>query len=789
MTLRRRRLSVLLGSLSSVAIAAVTVVGLAPPAQAASASVEISEVYGGGGNSGATLTNDFIELFNAGSTPVDLSGWSVSYFSATGTTPNPTPLSGTIQPQHAYLVQEGQGAGGTTALPTPDATGTVAMSSSSGRVDLTDSSATLVDRVAYGATATPFEGSGPAPGLSNTTSDARVFPCGDTDQNAADFVAGAPTPENTATAAPACTTAPPEPQAATIDQIQGAAHLSPLAGVFVRTEGVVTARSTNGFWFQSTQPDSDPATSEGLFAFTSSAPAAQVGDDVTVTGTVQEFRPGGATSTNLTTTELGGAPQVTVNSTGNPLPAPVIIGVDRTPPAQTIESGDPGSVENAGTPFNPAVNAIDFDESLEGMRVGLNAAKVVGPTDTAFGETPVVPGNVTNVVKTPRGGVLYSGYDHPNAARLIADDLLLATGTGPVADVGDTFSGTTVGVLDYSFGNFFLMLTAAPTVVSGGIQREVTKTANGSQLAVATFNVENLAPADPQTKYDRLAGQIVHNLAAPDLIALEEIQDNSGAVNDGVVASDQTVAKLVAAITAAGGPAYSSRSIDPNNNTDGGQPGGNIRQVFLFRTDRGLGFVDRPGGDANTAVTVQRNGSQPFLSVSPGRIDPASSAWTTSRKPLVGEFTWKGKTFFAVANHFASKGGDQPLFGRFQQPVRSSEVQRHLQSQEVRTFVDQLQAVNKNAKVVVLGDLNDFDFSQTADILVGTGTTALIDLPRTLPQNQRYSYVFEGNSQVLDQILVSKSWKDVQYDIVHTNSEFHDQDSDHDPQVVRLRIG
>ena len=126
---------------------------------------------------------------------------------------------------------------------------------------------------------------------------------------------------------------------------------------------------------------------------------------------------------------------------------------------------------------------------------------------------------------------------------------------------------------------------------------------------------------------------------------------------------------------------------------------------------------------------MQRNGNQPFLSVSRGRIDPASAAWTASRKPLVGEFTWKDRTFFAVANHSTSKGGDESRFGRFREPVPSSEVQRHQQAQEVR------------------------------------------------------------NSQVLDQILVSKSWKAVQYDIVHTNSEFHDQDSDHDPQVVRLRIG
>jgi predicted extracellular nuclease len=767
-------------------------VTFAPSAQAApSPSVVISEVYGGGGNTGATYTNDFVELYNASDSAVDLTGWTVQYFSSGGTSTPALTLSGSIGAHHAYLVQEAQGLGGTTPLPAPDATGTAAMSGTSGRVDLSDGTAALVDRVGYGA-ATTFEGAAAAPGLSNTTADARIAPCGDTDQNGVDFAPGDPTPENSAVATPVCAGGGGGPVGtpATIEQIQGAAHVSPLKGqAVIDVEGVVTATSTNGFWFQSTHPDSDLSTSEGLFAFTSSAPTAHIGDDVSVAGTVTEFRPGGATSANLSTTEVSTSnAKVSVTSSGNALPAPVVLGIDRVAPAQTIESGNPGDVENAGTTFDPSTNAIDFDESLEGMRVALKNAKVVGPTNTSFGETPIVPGNAKNVVTTPRGGVLYSGYDHPNAARLIASDSLLPDGTGPVADVGDRFSGTTVGIMDYNFGNFFLELTAPPTVASGGIQREVTAAPIGTQLAVATFNVENLAPSDPQTKFDRLAGQIVHNLQAPDLVALEEIQDNSGAADDGTVASDQTVAKLEAAISAAGGPTYHARWIDPNNDTDCGQPGGNIRQVFMYRTDRGLGFVDRPGGDANTAVEVKSVGSKPFLSVSPGRIDPSSSAWSSSRKPLVGEFTWKGKTLFVVANHFASKGGDNPLFGRFQQPVRSSEVQRHQQAQEVRTFVDQLQAVDPKARIVVLGDLNDFEFSQTADILVGSGTTALKDLPRTLPVRQRYSYVFDGNSQVLDQIMVSQSWPGVQYDIVHTNSEFHDQDSDHDPQVVRLPI-
>jgi predicted extracellular nuclease len=89
--------------------------------------------------------------------------------------------------------------------------------------------------------------------------------------------------------------------------------------------------------------------------------------------------------------------------------------------------------------------------------------------------------------------------------------------------------------------------------------------------------------------------------------------------------------------------------------------------------------------------------------------------------------------------------------------------------------------------VVVLGDLNDFDFSQTLDILAGDELTNLMD---TLPPDERYSYVYEGNSEVLDQILVSKSLLrgHPEYDSVHVNSEFADQTSDHDPQVARLRV-
>jgi hypothetical protein len=139
----------------------------------------------------------------------------------------------------------------------------------------------------------------------------------------------------------------------------------------------------------------------------------------------------------------------------------------------------------------------------------------------------------------------------------------------------------------------------------------------------------------------------------------------------------------------------------------------------------------------------------------------------------------------AIVNHFSSKGGDDPLFGRFQPPVRSSETARHQQAQVVNDFVDDVLAEDPNASIVVLGDLNDFEFSETLDILKGG---VLVNLMDSLPKEERYSYVFEGNSQVLDQTLVSQSMAGLPftYDVVHVNSEFADQASDHEPQVARF---
>src|SRR5680860_361136 len=226
----------------------------ASPAQAVSANVVISEVYGGG-NNGTIWKNDFVELYNRSDAAVDVTGWVVQYYSAAGTVPagGTATLTGSVAPKHTYLVQMAAGANLlATPLPTPDAIGTAGMSGTSGRVDLRlADTTTVVDRVGYGTAAT-FEGS-PAPGLSNTTSATRNAPCVDTDDNTTDFRATEPTPENSVVDKPGCAVPPPVDDPEMIAQIQGTSHTSPYDGKQVNgVLGVVTAVGPNGYWIQST---------------------------------------------------------------------------------------------------------------------------------------------------------------------------------------------------------------------------------------------------------------------------------------------------------------------------------------------------------------------------------------------------------------------------------------------------------------------------------------------------------------------------------------------------------
>ncbi|MER6956973.1 endonuclease/exonuclease/phosphatase family protein [Streptomyces sp. NPDC000618] len=791
-------------ALISVGVASAFAITSLPAAYATpSASAVISEVYGGGGNSGATLTRDFVELGNAGTAAYDLAGFSVQYLPgspSSSSTWQVTALSGSVAPGGRFLVGEGVGSGGTVALPALDATGSIAMSATTGTIALVSGTSALtcktaadcaadsriVDLVGYGS-AVVREGSGPVTGASNTASVSRAAALADTDDNAVDLASGTPSPVNSAGQTPDSGSGdgdgdgdPTTPGTVRVHDIQGATRLSPLAGQTVtRVPGIVTGVRTSGsqgYWIQDPAADADPRTSEGVFVYTGSvAPTVAVGDSVLVSGKVTEYYP---SSTSQSLTELT-APTATVLSSGNALPAAVTADASSVPDAYIPTAGG-ASIESL--PLEPAVYAQDFFEAAEGMRVSFSDARVVGASNE-YGELWVTVKPEESA--TPHGGTLYSSYDQPNTGRLKVMSLDTAAAF-PVADVGDELAGSTTGPLDYStYGGYNVQATQLGTLVDNGLKPEVTRRQKGDELAVATYNVENLDALDGQEKIDRLAQGIAVNLNSPDVVALEEIQDDNGATSDGTVTSEATLKRFTDAIRAAGGPRYQWRYIAPTNNQDGGEPGGNIRQVFLFNPKR-VSFTDRAGGDATTATGVVKTRKGARLTYSPGRIDPTSDAWDSSRKPLVGEFVFHGETVFVIANHFTSKGGDQPLHSRYQPPARSSETQRQAQAAEVNAFVKSLLAADKNAKTVVLGDLNDYEFSGTVSTL--TDGKVLKPLITTLPADQRYTYVYDGNSQTLDHILTSPAVTHFDYDVVHINAEFADQASDHDPQIVRIDV-
>ncbi|MGH8962060.1 MAG: endonuclease/exonuclease/phosphatase family protein [Jatrophihabitantaceae bacterium] len=783
----------------------VSAVALATPASAASSTLVVNEAYGGGGNSGAPLHNDFIELANRGTGSASVEGWSVQYLSATPNASSQwsvTVLTGTVTGGALYLIGEGAGNGGGDPLPPTQATGSLAMSGSAGTVALANSATPLtcltaadcaadpsvVDLVGYGG-AVVHEGTASAPGTSNTMSAQRTADP-DTDQNGTDFTVAAPTPGAANATGGGTGTGNPGPLR--IHDVQSAAWVSPHAGDTVTNvpgivTGLRTSGSSKGYWIQDPTPDTDPATSEGIFVYTGSAPPVSVGDSVLVSGTVSDYYPLSsgetvATTSNLSTTEIGTS-TVIVLSHANALPAPIVL-TPATVPDTYAPDLNGGNIED--TPITPARSALDYYESIEGMRVEVDNARVVGPSNQ-YGEQYVTTKPAQNA--TYRGGTEILAENATPSGRL---EVVTTNGSNLGLDVGDVLTGATIGQVDWSsFGGYSLDASTVGTPQHNHLAPVVATPATRKQLSVATYNVENLAPGDSAAKYAALGQGVVTNLGSPDIVALEEVQDNTGATDDGTVAADRTLAKLVAAIEAAGGPTYQWREIDPVNDKDGGQPGGNIRVAFLFDPSR-VSFVDTGKSTVDRSTTgtqVVKSHGKPALTLSPGRIDPGNPVWSDSRKPLAGQFRFNGKDVVVIANHFDSKLGDQNADGRFQYPEQSSTIQRAGQALVVHDFVNSILAVDKKAQVVVLGDLNDYQFSPSVAVLKtgtsdGSGASTLTDLITTLPANQQYTYVYDGISQVLDHILVTAAVRHVDYQVVHVNAEYTNQTSDHDPQVL-----
>jgi predicted extracellular nuclease len=558
-----------------------------------------------------------------------------------------------------------------------------------------------------------------------------------------------------------------------IHDIQGRAPQSAFDGRQVQgVFGIVTATQRNGFYMQDAVPDTDPASSEGIFVYASGAARVSVGDALRVSGVVREFLPRNADiETDRSVTHIE-ATSIDVVAHAQALPAAVLLQQDRRIP-QHVAPCENGETDSCALKFYP---------SLEGMRVAVQEAIVVSPSNR-FGEATVLPLSA-NEALTPLRALRSAGDE---AGRRIAlDDRLQRL---PQMNVGDRLSAL-VGVIDYRFGRYTLLPTQPPLYRQRAIETAVAPPADPTQLSVASYNVENLDPQDSAEKFALRGRHIAQHLRAPDIVGLLEVQDSSGPRDDGVVDAQRTLQKLIDAIIAAGGPRYQWRGIDPLDNQDGGEPGGNIRGVWLFNPAR-VAAVDRPGAQPLSATRPLQSSTRysgVALSPSPGRIAPEDPAFTESRKPLAMEFNFRGESVFAILNHFVSHRGDDPLYGLHQPPRHKSRWQRTRQAQVVADFARKLLAIDPRAKLLVLGDLNDEADAPSLRALREAGLHSLAAGEE--PTMNAYSYIYQGEAQALDQIWVSEALRSqAEYQVLHLNAAFAAaaRASDHDPVLARLR--
>lgn len=869
-------------------------------AEALSSDIVISQVYGGGGNTGAPYRNDFVELFNRGTTTVSLSGMSVQYASATGTGNfgnNPvTALSGSLAPGQYYLVQLAGGATGA-LLPTPDATGTVNMSGTGGKVALVTSTAGLACNGSVGQPcsaaqqalikdlvgwdgANYFE-TAPAPATTNPTSVSRLANgCTETDNNAADFTAGAPTPRNTSSALNPCTAGSPTPSPATtptlnigdvtqaetnagtttfsfnvtltsaapaggvtftintadgitnpanagsdyvaivngsgsilagntsttvnvtvsgdmtpepnetffvnltnvtganagdtqglgtitnddiaitrIYTIQGPGMSSPLVGNTVTTTGIVTGKrsygATNyGFYIQDVTGDGDTSTSDGILVFTGSTVPnfVNVGDFVQVTGNVSEFEPSGtqepdgvAPSDPKTITELTGT-TTTVLSTGNPLPAPVDITsnnvLDPTAPSRGAELEKYEFMRLSASSLTVCEPSNNFGEfyGVEPPRPrpfrepGIEAGDPVPNAD----EPPYAPG-------PPPFPPRFDG----NFERIMVDSgAALTTGSTRRPQVQVT-TGTLVtnivGPLDYSFDAYRIVLDANVTPgVSGGITSAVPVPARApGEFTIGHANLENFTSSNAN-RLNKASLAIRNVLNTPDVLGLIEVNSTASAT------------ALANKINADVGNPAAVNYIVHFNDTAGSQDIG-----YLVNSAR-VTVVGSPTV-YHASTTFTYCGVTDTLHDRPAYVlnvnAPRAGAGTVPVTIILNHT----KSLIAVDS--PSPYGS---CGTGTEGARNREKRRQ-QAEDIADLIETYSSGN----LVVLGDLNAFDFNDGLGDVVGTLKGApvlpeqvvepsvdrwshqLTNLIYTVTADQQYSLLFEGNAQALDHVLVN----------------------------------
>ncbi|HEY5710743.1 MAG TPA: Calx-beta domain-containing protein, partial [Allosphingosinicella sp.] len=652
-----------------------------------------------------------------------------------------------------------------------------------------------------------------------------------------------------------------------IHMIQGTSYFSPIlasegvhnfnvaSAASVTVRAVVTAvdnvGTRQGYYLceEITDWDGNSYTSEGIFVMTRNdagvgtvVSGVSVGDLVQVSAQVMEYQ----AFSSMPRTVLVNSTGLSILSTGNPLPAVTLTNM----PNAVMTGVTPDyfdSSDGVGDSFDASVYALSYYETVEGMLVTIPNMVVADGFVTTSGGDPVLqaysldsanpdqinsrggytiagdppigpPDTPETGDDTHNGGrVLHDGDVNPDVIEIDFTDFAMAPPPGLTqsASMGDHI-GDVTGIIDFDFTDRKLFVTSIDS--SGATNnvpvRESTALGNDDRaLTVATFNVENLDPGDGAARFTAIADAIANNLNAPDILSIEEMQDNNGATASGGADASTTWQMLVDAVNLATGAHYQWVDQEPVPGGEGGEPGGNIRVGFLYNTDRvQLGdlapdatlaerrqYTDRLGDGVRDAGDLIAY-SDDMLG---GEINPAD--WTGTRKSLLGEFTFNGNTVYVTANHFPAKGGS----GNFWQidqtletgnPDNSGWDQRNRVGQDLYSLLNLIQGGSPNAGIVSGGDYNDFYFYRPLTTVTGytladgtarIGGARFENLTLSLPEAERYTYTFDGRSQAIDHIVVNNLLGGVAtYDVVHINTGYNPLGtgidavtrlSDHDP--------
>jgi hypothetical protein len=616
-------------------------------------------------------------------------------------------------------------------------------------------------------------------------------------------------------------------EAVTIAAIQGVSHISPLLGRRVTTQGVVTAAGENeagGFdlYLQSQQPDADPRTSEGILVHVDQfdRQAMVVGNVLKVSGVVYEDQ----TQDELTRTSLRQVTDVALIAENQSLPEPVVIGHgdDVVPGTHREVPNHHISTHNGNVNQKTSLNledGLDFWESLEGMRLRVRTPRVVGLGGGRkdFGRQVnylnlfiVGQDTETESQVTPNGGLILDLENrdfNPEIVKIIDHQFSDAVRADQVFKVGDRFEYDLEGVFGFDVNTFgggeyvfyvtgrfestsqLTSLAERGTNRPGGESESTELVPTADQLTVASFNVENLFAAESE-RIKNIGSAIQINLQCPDIVNLVEIQDFNGDAFWGKASAAKTLERVIQEIRGCSQPVdYKFLNIDPIQNQEGGEPGGNIRVAMLYNSLR-VNFERRGQSGPADETYLSDDGS---LSLNPGRIYPLDKEFEGTRRSLVAEFEFAGEQIFVIGNHFNSKGGDTSLWAAEQPPYFGSERERSAMASRINDFTEMLLTRNPRANIVVVGDFNDFDKSQALKILQGETLTNLMHVldasgEPLVPVNDRYSYNYGGNSQALDFVLTSRNLLEMspEMDVVHINTDYMGQVADHDPVVSRF---